>query len=81
AGDAKLLGAYNAAIGALKRIRDYHLAIAMLYHSARPACSGDASEGGEQDGAMAPLKGIGEKELAKFLKAVRDRTAAAVIES
>jgi indoleamine 2,3-dioxygenase len=40
-----------------------------------------ASEPVAVEDAEAPLRGTGGTELAKFLKAVRDRTAAAVIES
>ncbi|KAJ7759341.1 Indoleamine 2,3-dioxygenase [Mycena maculata] len=87
AGDAKLLGAYNAAVGALKRFRDYHITIVTSYiiQPARRAAALRAKGEGEataaSEGAEAPLKGTGGTELAKFLKAVRDRTAAAIIES
>ncbi|KAJ7683678.1 Indoleamine 2,3-dioxygenase [Mycena rosella] len=83
AGDVALLGAYNDAVGALKRFRDYHITIVTSYiiQPARRAAAMKASEGNPGVEAEAPLKGTGGTELAKFLKAVRDRTAAAVIES
>ncbi|KAJ7168668.1 Indoleamine 2,3-dioxygenase [Mycena filopes] len=112
AGGAELLGAYNAAVGALKRFRDYHITIVTAYiiQPARRAAAAAASssttttstpissflaatatpgqalkgelekekqgEEGEE-----PLRGTGGTELARFLKAVRDRTAAAIIEA
>ncbi|KAJ7111934.1 Indoleamine 2,3-dioxygenase [Mycena epipterygia] len=87
--DPKLLGAYNAAVGALKRFRDYHITIVTSYiiQPARHAAATKASIEREaaavaaSEDAEAPLKGTGGTELAKFLKEVRDRTAAAVIES
>ncbi|KAJ7767174.1 Indoleamine 2,3-dioxygenase [Mycena metata] len=79
--DAKLLGAYNSAVGALKRLRDYHITIVTSYiiQPARRAAAMQA----EAEGLATeePLRGTGGTELAKFLKAVRDRTAAAIIES
>ncbi|KAJ7340873.1 Indoleamine 2,3-dioxygenase [Mycena albidolilacea] len=82
AGDAKLLGAYNGAVGALKRFRDYHMQIVTSYiiQPARRAAM-QAQAASEPVEVEAPLRGTGGTELAKFLKAVRDRTAAAVIES
>ncbi|KAF8176150.1 Indoleamine 2,3-dioxygenase [Mycena galopus ATCC 62051] len=85
-GDAELLGAYNAAVGALKRFRDYHIQIVTSYiiQSARLEAREKGkveSEAAAAQGAQAPLKGTGGTDLAKFLKAVRDRTAAAIIES
>ncbi|KAJ6544978.1 Indoleamine 2,3-dioxygenase [Mycena vulgaris] len=82
--DAALLGAYNAAVDALKRFRDYHITIVTSYiiQPARHAVAMKALNENKTnaDAAEAPLKGTGGTELAKFLKAVRDRTAAAIIE-
>ncbi|KAF7289646.1 Indoleamine2 3-dioxygenase [Mycena chlorophos] len=72
--DEKLLAAYNLAIQALKRLRDYHITIVTSY-IIQPA------RRKEKETQQQPaLKGTGGTDLAKFLKAVRDRTAAAVIE-
>ncbi|KAJ7683433.1 Indoleamine 2,3-dioxygenase-domain-containing protein [Mycena rosella] len=81
AGDATLLSAYNAAVGALKRFRDCHMAIVTAYiiqPARRAAAMNVAGDGAEVD-AEAPLKGTGGTELVKFLKTVRDRTATAII--
>ncbi|KAJ7471377.1 Indoleamine 2,3-dioxygenase [Mycena galericulata] len=88
--DPKLLSAYNAAVGALKRFRDYHITIVTSYiiQPARHAAAMRAIAKTETEGAVAeaseaaetPLKGTGGTDLAKFLKQVRDRTAAAIIE-
>jgi indoleamine 2,3-dioxygenase len=90
----QLLEAYNAAVGALKRFRDYHITIVTSYiiQPARRAAretamqtnsetAGDGAAAVEEVGEQTPLRGTGGTELAKFLKAVRDRTAAAVMES
>ncbi|KAJ7472718.1 Indoleamine 2,3-dioxygenase [Mycena latifolia] len=84
AGDdsAALKAAYNAAVGALKRFRDYHITIVTSYiiQPARRAAAGERAAAGASE-PEAPLKGTGGTDLAKFLKAVRDRTAAAILES
>ncbi|KAF7374334.1 Indoleamine 2,3-dioxygenase [Mycena sanguinolenta] len=74
--NAELLGAYNAAVGALKRFRDHHIQIVTSYiiQPARLAAKARESEPeatieSESHGA-APLKGTGGTELARFLKAV-----------
>ncbi|KAJ7067386.1 Indoleamine 2,3-dioxygenase [Mycena amicta] len=69
----KLLAAYNDAVQSLKRFRDYHITIVTSYiiQPARKVVQPDEE----------PLKGTGGTDLARFLKAVRDRTAAAVIET
>ncbi|KAJ6507695.1 Indoleamine 2,3-dioxygenase [Mycena vitilis] len=79
----ELLEAYNGAVGALKRFRDYHITIVTSYiiQPARRAAMLARGEGETAADAEEPLKGTGGTELAKFLKAVRDRTAAAVIEA
>jgi indoleamine 2,3-dioxygenase len=90
----QLLEAYNAAVGALKRFRDYHITIVTSYiiQPARRAAretamrtdsetAGEGAAAVEEVGEQTPLRGTGGTELAKFLKAVRDRTAAAVMES
>ncbi|KAJ7679224.1 Indoleamine 2,3-dioxygenase [Mycena polygramma] len=79
----ELLEAYNGAVGALKRFRDYHITIVTSYiiQPARRAAMLARGEGETSTDADEPLKGTGGTELAKFLKAVRDRTAAAVIEA
>ncbi|KAK7006190.1 Indoleamine 2,3-dioxygenase [Favolaschia claudopus] len=81
-GNPQLLGAYNKAVDALKRLRDRHMQIVTSY-IIQPARRAAAEKRGEQVGLedSQQLKGTGGTELAKFLKAVRDRTAAAVIES
>ncbi|KAJ7253471.1 Indoleamine 2,3-dioxygenase [Mycena rebaudengoi] len=84
AGDADLLDAYNAAVRALKRFRDCHIAVVTSYiiqpaaHAKRAAAGAGAAAG---RGTEAPLKGTGGTDLARFLKDVRDRTAAAVMEA
>ncbi|KAF7337026.1 Indoleamine 2,3-dioxygenase [Mycena venus] len=80
ANDEKLLDAYNAAVGALKRFRDYHIQIVTSY-IIQPARKAKAESEAAAGTGKEPLKGTGGTDLAKFLKAVRDRTAAAVIES
>ncbi|KAJ7196783.1 Indoleamine 2,3-dioxygenase [Mycena pura] len=79
--DAELLGAYNAAVLALKRLRDYHITVVTSYiiQPARRQTEPAAPEA-SVTGVGAPLKGTGGTDLARFLKAVRDRTAAAVID-
>ncbi|KAJ6512642.1 Indoleamine 2,3-dioxygenase [Mycena sanguinolenta] len=79
--DAELLGAYNAAVDALKRFRDRHIQVVTSYIIQPARLAAKARESGEKalEGAETPLKGTGGTELARFLKAVRDRTAAAVI--
>ncbi|KAJ7015771.1 tryptophan 2,3-dioxygenase [Mycena alexandri] len=51
--DAKLLGAYNLAVGALKRLRDYHITIVTSYiiQPARLAAAMEAKAEGVADGA------------------------------
>ncbi|KAF7307896.1 Indoleamine 2,3-dioxygenase [Mycena kentingensis (nom. inval.)] len=71
--DDKLLAAYNTAVEALKKFRDYHITIVTSY-IIQPARRAQAVK-------EEALRGTGGTDLAKFLKAVRDRTAAAVIES
>ncbi|KAJ7025765.1 Indoleamine 2,3-dioxygenase-domain-containing protein [Mycena alexandri] len=63
------------------RLRDYHITIVTSYiiQPARLAAAMEAKAEGVA--TEQPLKGTGGTELAKFLKAVRDRTAAAIIES
>ncbi|KAJ7157646.1 Indoleamine 2,3-dioxygenase-domain-containing protein [Mycena crocata] len=85
--DAKLRAAYNLAVDALKRFRDYHITIVTSYiiqparHVAAAKAQAESAAAGAEPEAEAPLKGTGGTELAKFLKAVRDRTAAAMLES
>ncbi|KIY52230.1 Indoleamine 2,3-dioxygenase [Fistulina hepatica ATCC 64428] len=93
-GDASLLEAYNAAVLAMKKLRDNHMIIVALYiigPSRRVAASGVTTsapppasflEDFETEGEKpdeAPLKGTGGSDLVKFLKGVRDLTAGAVI--
>ncbi|KAJ6619999.1 Indoleamine 2,3-dioxygenase [Mycena sp. CBHHK59/15] len=75
--EPRLLGAYNAAVGALKLFRDCHIAIVTSY-IIQPARHAKARAAESE--APGPLKGTGGTELAKFLKDVRDRTAAAIVE-
>ncbi|KAJ6561790.1 Indoleamine 2,3-dioxygenase [Mycena capillaripes] len=83
--DGTLLDAYNSAVGALKRFRDYHITIVTSYiiqparRAAAAKTEGVASVDAEQQ--EAPLKGTGGTDLARFLKAVRDRTTAAVMDA
>ncbi|KAJ7614026.1 Indoleamine 2,3-dioxygenase [Roridomyces roridus] len=76
----ELRQAYNGAVGALKRFRDYHISIVTSY-IIQPARRVAETQGQtDLTGAEeVPLKGTGGTDLARFLKAVRDRTAAAVI--
>jgi indoleamine 2,3-dioxygenase len=93
AGDPMLLDAYNGTLKALKEFRDAHMKVVALYiigPSRRPAPSpggqvrldvrpdygDDELEAGEHE---KPLKGTGGTELVRFLKDVRERTAAAVL--
>ncbi|KAJ7178190.1 Indoleamine 2,3-dioxygenase [Mycena filopes] len=89
-GGAELLSAYNAAVGALKRFRDCHITIVTAYiiqparraaaAAAAAAASTPASSTFSTAISSQPLRGTGGTELARFLKAVRDRTAAAMIQ-
>ena len=93
AGDSVLLEAYNEALTALKEFRDAHMKVVALYiigPSRRPALSPDGDvrtdpwqghgiiklEDGERE---RHLKGTGGTELVRFLKDVRDRTAASIL--
>ncbi|TRM64552.1 Indoleamine 2,3-dioxygenase [Schizophyllum amplum] len=79
--DGELTAAYNAAVRAMKELRDVHMVIVTMYiiQPARRA-EREAREAREARGEMeveeaAPLRGTGGTELAQFLKGVRDRTA------
>ncbi|KAF7312687.1 Indoleamine 2,3-dioxygenase [Mycena indigotica] len=71
----ELVTAYNLAVQALKRFRDYHITIVTAYiiQPARKALV-------RPEPSQEPLKGTGGTDLARFLKSVRDQTAAAKIE-
>ena len=92
--DPMLLEAYNGALKALKEFRDAHMKVVAMYiigPSRRPA----PSPGGETRANVGPdyrvepegeeggarLKGTGGTDLVRFLKDIRDRTAAAILDS
>ncbi|KIK68194.1 hypothetical protein GYMLUDRAFT_35575 [Collybiopsis luxurians FD-317 M1] len=83
-----LLHSYNAAVMALKKLRDSHIVIVAKYIIG-PAASSRRSaqeqkESGvqlEKEGEDAPLKGTGGTNLAQFLKGVRDGTRDAIIQA
>ena len=77
--DTELLEAYNDAVSSLKRFRDGHIRIVAMYIVGPSRKVADA-ERVESEEAQAPLKGTGGTDLVKFLKDVRDRTAAAVMD-
>jgi indoleamine 2,3-dioxygenase len=74
---AALLRAYNAAVGALKELRDAHLIIVALYIIG-PSRHRPLREGDVQVESGAALRGTGGTDLVRFLKEVRDRTEEAV---
>jgi indoleamine 2,3-dioxygenase len=94
AGDPPLSEAYNRALKSLKEFRDAHMVVVALYivgPSRRPVPvpGGDASldigkecgiEEMEERAGERRLKGSGGTELVRFLKDVRDRTAAAILD-
>jgi indoleamine 2,3-dioxygenase len=86
--DPMLLEAYNGAVKALKEFRDAHMKVVAMYiigPSRRPPPSpggetmhvGPERKGGEHEPR---LKGTGGTDLVRFLKDVRDRTAAAIVD-
>lgn len=80
--DGELEGAYNRAVGALKKFRDAHMIIAHLYilGPARRAASLRNSKGLQGEGkGREPVKGTGGTDLVTFLKDTRTRTIEAVI--
>jgi indoleamine 2,3-dioxygenase len=90
AGDQTLLEAYNGTLKALKEFRDAHMKVVALYiigPSRRPAPSpgGEVRPDARQDDGIEEfererhLKGTGGTELVRFLKDVRERTAAAIL--
>lgn len=78
----QLLEAYNAAVLSLKELRDAHLIIVTMYivSPARKAQK-ELEAGSNRVEEAGPLKGTGGTELMKFLKDVRNGTAAALIPS
>ena len=86
--NAPLTDAYNAALAALRGLRDAHLRIVTLYiigpsHRAPPTLAKGALKGCFADETgMAPslLRGTGGTMLIRFLKSVRDRTSDAALE-
>ena len=80
---AALLEAYNAAVMAVKELRDAHLIIVALY-IVGPSRYRELSVDNlrhDSDKKNTPLKGTGGTDLVRFLKEVRDRTREAVISS
>ena len=77
----EVLGAYNAAVRALKGFRDAHIRIVTLYviGPARRAQKRKEIMGGWKDGEG--IKGTGGTDLATFLKGVRDLTADSIVSS
>jgi indoleamine 2,3-dioxygenase len=72
-----LLAAYNAAVVALKELRDAHMIIVALYIIGPSRSRDDLQLASEiQSG---PLRGTGGTDLARFLKEVRDRTKETVM--
>jgi indoleamine 2,3-dioxygenase len=94
AGDPALLEAYNGALKSLKEFRDAHMTVVALYivgPSRRPVPvpGSDVNvDVGKECGieemvvraGERRLKGSGGTELVRFLKDVRDRTAAAILD-
>ncbi|EPQ52471.1 Indoleamine 2,3-dioxygenase [Gloeophyllum trabeum ATCC 11539] len=74
----ELLGAYNAAVTALKEFRDAHMRIVAVYIIG-PSRKVPTAKVAEKDEEKEILKGTGGTDLVKFLKGVRDRTASAVM--
>ena len=74
--DAALMEAYNCAVCALKEFRDAHMAVVGMYivRPARKAITAQSEEGNKA------LKGTGGTDLVHFLKAVRDKTARAIMD-
>ncbi|EED83267.1 predicted protein [Postia placenta Mad-698-R] len=70
--DAALVGAYNAAVGALTVFRDEHVRIVALYILGPSRRAGAA-------GAGAPAKGTGGTDAFKFVQGVRNQTAGALL--
>ncbi|OSX57566.1 hypothetical protein POSPLADRAFT_1155818 [Postia placenta MAD-698-R-SB12] len=68
--DAALVGAYNAAVGALKVFRDEHVRIVALY------ILGPSRRAGAPG---APAKGTGGTDAFKFVQGVRNQTAGALL--
>ncbi|KAH7926082.1 Indoleamine 2,3-dioxygenase [Leucogyrophana mollusca] len=79
-GDPDLLGAYNAAVRAVKEFRDAHLRIVAIYIIG-PASRERANQAKEVESgrSVPPLKGTGGTNLMQFLKGVRDKTTEALI--
>jgi len=84
--DSVMLDAYNGAVKALKEFRDAHMTVVAVYivgPSRRPAPvpGGEVRvDVGKNYGSDRLLKGTGGTELVRFLKDIRDRTAAAVLD-
>ncbi|KAF8896020.1 hypothetical protein BD779DRAFT_1493475 [Infundibulicybe gibba] len=85
--DPNLLGAFNAAVLALKEFRDAHMIIATLYiigparRAARRRQEMLKSIGGQKESAPQPLKGTGGTDLVKFLKDTRTHTTETLLEA
>jgi indoleamine 2,3-dioxygenase len=85
----ELLHAYNAAVVALKKLRDCHIVIVARYIIGPAAHSrmvqdkdkgkGKGKEEAAEESSDGPLKGTGGTDLVQFLKGVRDGTRDAVI--
>ncbi|KAH8919871.1 Indoleamine 2,3-dioxygenase [Atractiella rhizophila] len=76
--DAELKAAYNEAVAALKRFRDFHFRMVARLVIVEARTGKLAQPNGDEEGLA--LKGSGGSDLSKFLKQARDATTATMVE-